>query len=115
MNAQARPSPLDSADLRPAAQSSGEMEYGAVSAEAQAKMDLQAAPQNSEKKIRVYVAVDNRMLREALGRLLVKRGNVEVVGFDATLTCDAGALVGQGAEVLLLVSLGCNLRLTRTL
>lgn len=99
MNAQAHPGALDSADLRPAAKSSGEMEYGAVSVDAQAPMDL------LEKK-NAYVAADNGTLREALGRLLVKRGSVEVVGFDATLTCDAGALVGQGAEVLLLVSQG---------
>jgi DNA-binding NarL/FixJ family response regulator len=106
VNAHARPSLLDSADLRPAAKSSGEIEYDAVSVDAQAPMDLQAARQNGERKIRVYVAADNRMQRESLGRLLVKRGNVEVVGFDMTLTCDAGALVGQGAEVLLLVSQG---------
>src|ERR1700730_4741436 len=99
MNAHAHPSPLDSADLRPAAKSSGEMEYCAVSVDAQASMDLQAARQNGERKIRVYVAAENRMLRESLGRLLVKRGNVEVVGFDMALTCDAVALAGQGAEV----------------
>ena len=50
------------------------------------------------KKIRVYVAAVHRMLRETLGLLLVKRVNVEVVGFDATLTCDAGGLVDRARK-----------------
>jgi hypothetical protein len=99
MNAQARPSPLDSADLKPAAKSSGEMEYGAVSVDAQAPMDLHEKKNASMKRPTIGCCA------KALGRLLVKRGNVEVVGFE-TLTCDAGALVGQGAEVSLLVSQG---------
>ncbi len=47
MNAQARPSPLNSADLWPAAKSSGEIDYGRWPGE-----EITAAPQNV-RKIRV--------------------------------------------------------------
>jgi hypothetical protein len=109
MNGRAHPSSLDSSHLQPTAKSGAEIEYGALSAlplDAQTPTDMQAGPQIGEKKIRVYVAADNRLLRGVLARVLAKRGNVEVIGLDSPLACDAGTLVGQGVEVLLLVSQG---------
>jgi len=109
MNVRARPSPLDSSHLQPTAKSGAEIEYGALSAlplDAQTPTDAAAGPRSGEKQIRVYLAADHQLLREAFARVLVKRGNVEVVGFGSPLACDAGALVGQGVQVLLLVSQG---------
>src|SRR5712691_2075227 len=37
---------------------------------------------NAKRKPRVFVAAENRLLREALSRMLVKNGEIEVVGMD---------------------------------
>jgi DNA-binding NarL/FixJ family response regulator len=63
-------------------------------------------PSHSEQRIRLYVCADNRLLREALAKLLVKRGTVDVIGSDSAPAFDARALVNQGAQVLLMVSQG---------
>jgi DNA-binding NarL/FixJ family response regulator len=95
MTACARLSPLDLSRIEPATKSDAEIEPGALSMNA-------GAPE----RIQVHVAADNRLLREALARILVKRGNVNVTGLDSPLACDAGSLVRGGVEVVLLVSQG---------
>src|ERR1700719_4586874 len=67
---------------------------------------VQQISRSGEKRVRVCVAAHNRLLREALVRILTKRGNVEVTGVDSPLACEAETLLRQGAEVLLLVSQG---------
>jgi DNA-binding NarL/FixJ family response regulator len=65
------------------------------------------APQRTpEQRVRTYVAAENRLLREALARMLAKRGSVEVVGLNSATPFDQDALMGSGADVLLLVSSG---------
>jgi DNA-binding NarL/FixJ family response regulator len=52
------------------------------------------------------VAAENRLLREALARMLAKRETIEVVGLNSATPLDAKALTEGGANVLLLVSDG---------
>ncbi len=59
-----------------------------------------------EQRVRTYVAAENRLLREALARMLAKRGIVEVVGLNSATPCDQDALMGSRADVLLLMSGG---------
>jgi DNA-binding NarL/FixJ family response regulator len=105
MSACTSPSPRDLSRVQTISRSNVENE-GAFLADTASLVDLPATRQFSEKKVRVYVAAHNRLLREALARILTKRGNVEVTGLDSPLACEAATLVRQGAEVLLLVSLG---------
>jgi DNA-binding NarL/FixJ family response regulator len=64
-----------------------------------------AAPRpDVEQKTRVYVAAENRLLREALARMLAKRGNVEIVGLNSATPADGADLIES--DVLLLVSEG---------
>ncbi len=57
-------------------------------------------------KVRVFVAAENRLLREALARMLTKRGSIEIVGLNATEPFRSQVLVKWAADVLLLVSQG---------
>jgi DNA-binding NarL/FixJ family response regulator len=67
----------------------------------------QVAPrQTPGEKVRVYVAAENRLLREALGRMLGKQGSIEVVGLHSTTPFDGDALRESGADVALLLSRG---------
>jgi DNA-binding NarL/FixJ family response regulator len=52
------------------------------------------------------VAAENRLLREALARMLSKRGSFEVVGLNSATPFERGALTESGADVLLLVPSG---------
>jgi DNA-binding NarL/FixJ family response regulator len=57
-------------------------------------------------KPRVFVAAENRLLLEALSRMLAKQGDVEVVGTDGAEPFRGEGLLECGAEVLLLTSQG---------
>lgn len=57
-------------------------------------------------KVRVYVAAENRLLRETLARTLRKPGSLEVVGLNSATPFDGHALRASGADVLLLISRG---------
>jgi two-component system, NarL family, response regulator NreC len=59
-----------------------------------------------DQKVQVYMAAENRLLREALSRMLSKGGDVEMVGLNSATPFDEEALVASGAEILLLVSRG---------
>jgi two-component system, NarL family, nitrate/nitrite response regulator NarL len=54
----------------------------------------------------VFVAADNRLLREALARMLTKKGEVEVTGLDSIAPLQAGDVTQTNADVLLLSSRG---------
>lgn len=58
------------------------------------------------KKPRAFVSADNRLLREALSRQLVKSGEIEVVGMDAKQPFQPEDLLRERADVLLLSSRG---------
>jgi DNA-binding NarL/FixJ family response regulator len=54
----------------------------------------------------VFVAADNRLLREALARMLMKRGGIEVTGMDFAVPVKAENVSQTKATVLLLASRG---------
>jgi DNA-binding NarL/FixJ family response regulator len=55
---------------------------------------------------RVFVVAENRLLREALSRMLVKCGEIEVVGADMAEQFQAEDLLKKEADILLLLSRG---------
>jgi len=100
MNIAARQSPLGVSTSQPGAgRSSQSLESG--------PREARPAPNRvSECKARVYVAAENRLLREALARMLTKRGSIKVIGLDSAEPFRGQALVDWEADVLLLVSRG---------
>jgi len=60
----------------------------------------------TEKKARLFIAAPNRLLREALARMVGKLEDIEVVGVDAGEPLRTEDLVSKGAEILLLSSRG---------
>jgi hypothetical protein len=60
----------------------------------------------ASERICVYLAVENRLLREALTRTLSKRGGMEVEGAESSAPFHSGTLLGGQVDVLLLVSRG---------
>jgi len=61
---------------------------------------------NARRKPRVFVAAENRLLREALSRMLVKNGEIEVVGMDMTEPFRTEDLLNEDTDILLLSSRG---------
>jgi DNA-binding NarL/FixJ family response regulator len=59
-----------------------------------------------EKPTRVYVAAENRLLREALSRMLTRSADIEVVGRDSAGAFTPEQLLTQRAEILLLTARG---------
>jgi DNA-binding NarL/FixJ family response regulator len=57
-------------------------------------------------KVSVFVAADNRLLREALSHMLVKKGNLEVTGLESPAPLQAAHVAQTNANVLLLTSRG---------
>ncbi len=64
------------------------------------------ARQTSGEKIRVFVAAENRLLREALARVLIKGTGIEVIATDAAAPFHTDALVDARPDILLLTSRG---------
>jgi DNA-binding NarL/FixJ family response regulator len=58
------------------------------------------------RKPRVFVAAENRLLREALSRMLVKNGEIEVVGTDLAEPFLTEDLLKEDTDILLLSSRG---------
>src|SRR5258708_16871477 len=61
---------------------------------------------NVRRKPRVFIAAENRLLREALSRMLVKNGEIEVVGMDMAEPFRTEDLLTEDTDVLLLSSRG---------
>jgi DNA-binding NarL/FixJ family response regulator len=57
-------------------------------------------------KVSVFVAADNRLLREALARMLMKKGNIEVVGLECGVPTQVESVAQTDADVFLLTSRG---------
>jgi DNA-binding NarL/FixJ family response regulator len=57
-------------------------------------------------KLSVFVAADNLLLREALARMLTKKGSIEVTGMDFAMPLQAESVAQTDADVLLLTSRG---------
>jgi len=60
----------------------------------------------TSEKIRVFVAAENRLLREALARVLCKGGCIEVSATDSAAPFHTDALVEANPDILLLTSRG---------
>jgi DNA-binding NarL/FixJ family response regulator len=57
----------------------------------------------------VFLVAGNRLLREALARLLNRRGDFDVCGVSACVTDTPSSIVASGAEVLILDSVTARL------
>jgi DNA-binding NarL/FixJ family response regulator len=57
-------------------------------------------------RTRVYIGAENRLLREALSRMLMRRGDIEVVGGNLTQPFLPEVLLEQNVDVLLLTVRG---------
>jgi len=68
-----------------------------------ARADARKAP---AEKIRVFVAAENRLLREALARVLIKGGCIEVIATDSAAPFHTDALLNARPDILLLTSRG---------
>ena len=62
--------------------------------------------QEEIRRARVFVAAENRLLREALSRMISKLDDIEVVGVDAPEPLRTEDLLKEAAEILLLTSRG---------
>ncbi len=65
-----------------------------------------ARNRNVAETVRVYVAAENRLLREALSRMLAKHPSIEIVGLHSSAPLDREALPEDAADMLLLISQG---------
>src|ERR1700739_4279331 len=64
------------------------------------------ARNNPARNIRVFVAAENRLLREALARVLTKGGCIEVIATDSAAPFHTDALLDARPDILLLTSRG---------
>src|SRR5215471_20251086 len=60
----------------------------------------------SSTPVRVFIAAENRLLREALSRVLNKRSGVDVIATDAATPFHTEALLESKPDILLLTSRG---------
>lgn len=63
-------------------------------------------PVQTASLIRVFVAAENRLLREALARVLTKRGAIEVIASNSAAPFHTDALLETRPDLLLLTSRG---------
>src|ERR1700676_3865349 len=54
-----------------------------------------------ERRARVYIAAENRLLREALSRMLMRQGDIDVVGLNSAGPFRVEGLSGEKADILL--------------
>src|ERR1700686_4376092 len=73
---------------------------------AAAKPGRAEARETAGEKIRVFVAAENRLLREALSRVLTKDAGIEVIATDCAATFHTDILLDARPDILLLTSRG---------
>jgi len=103
MSASARRSLATETAVAPRARVNGATQAAKDPSEKKAGPDAGRGPRA---KPRVFVAADNRLLREALARMLTKKGEVEVTGLDSVAPLQVGHVTQANADVLLLSSRG---------
>lgn len=64
------------------------------------------ANSRAEQCARVYIAAENRLLREALSKMLMRRGDIDVVGINSTDPFRVEGLIEERPDILLLTSRG---------
>ena len=70
------------------------------------KLAKPSAKQAPAQHVRVFVAAENRLLREALARVLTRRGSIEVIATDSAAPFHTDALLDARPDILLLTSRG---------
>jgi DNA-binding NarL/FixJ family response regulator len=70
------------------------------------KLAKPSAKQAPAQHVRVFVAAENRLLREALARVLTRRGSIEVIATDSASPFHTDALLEARPDILLLTSRG---------
>jgi len=65
-----------------------------------------AIKNREEQNARVYIVAENRLLREALARMLMRHGDIEVVGMSFVGPFRAEGLLKEEPDILLLTSRG---------
>jgi DNA-binding NarL/FixJ family response regulator len=70
------------------------------------KLAKPSAKQTPTQHVRVFVAAENRLLREALARVLTRRGSIEVIATDSAAPFHTDALLDARPDILLLTSRG---------
>ncbi|HWO39748.1 MAG TPA: response regulator transcription factor [Candidatus Acidoferrum sp.] len=60
----------------------------------------------AEPRTRVYLAAENRLLREAVSQVLTRQGDIDVVGLNCTGPFRVESLIEEKADILLLTSRG---------
>jgi DNA-binding NarL/FixJ family response regulator len=60
----------------------------------------------AEPRARVYIAAENRLLREALSRMLTRQDDIDVVGLNCTGPFRVEGLLEEKVDILLLTSRG---------
>lgn len=60
----------------------------------------------AEQRVRVHIAAENRLLREGLSRILLTRGDIDVVGLNCTGPFRVEGLIEEKPDILLLTSRG---------
>ena len=115
MGASLRPAPLREAHTRRNSASNGQPPSSRTKSSAKdpatalrVAKDACAAlrPDPGSHKIRVLVAAENRLLREALSRMLVKYEQIEIVPSDSVAPLEVAAQANPPVDVLLLSSRG---------
>lgn len=64
------------------------------------------AGSGAERSARVYIAAENRLMRQALSRMLKRRGDIDVLGLNCTGPFRVEGLVEETPDILLLASRG---------
>jgi DNA-binding NarL/FixJ family response regulator len=103
MNRAARRSPLATGDGQREELARGEGRGSLTAAEIPERVRGNGG---MEQRSRVYIAAENRLLREALSRMLARQGEIEVVGLNCTGPFRPEGLIEDEADILLLTSRG---------
>lgn len=64
------------------------------------------ARSGSQERARVYIASESRLMREALARMLMKHGDIDVAGLDSSGPFRVEDMIEEKTDILLLTSRG---------
>lgn len=103
MNAGTRQILQEAAPAQKKNHSNGDLQANKLTRETTARVNGTAVV---ERKPRAFVAADNRLLREAISRMLLRSGEIEVAGPDSVEPFRVEDLLKEDADILVLSSRG---------
>jgi hypothetical protein len=103
MNAGTRPALQAAEQAQKKIHSNGDRRTNGAASESAARANAGAV---TGRRPRVFVAAENRLLREALSRMLTQSGEIEVVGTDTAELFHSEDLLKEETNILLLASRG---------